>query len=336
VTADSDNSTAKRRDVWSVVKRIAAIVVVLGLMAWVIHRAWLDARTIDEEALNVQPVLIGLSAFVVLCAWCWHGALWGVMIRGLGYDLRTRTAIRASIVSNLGNYIPGKIFIVVLRAKLVEDEGVPGVIVASSIVLETLLRNMMAAILAALGLWHLGVGRSYLGGLALLLIVSIVVVHPAIFNRITDFVLKKLDRPPLPRRLKLKHLVALLLGYACYWAVYATSFYLLARGTLGAELADLPALSVALFVSLIASMMAVFTPVGLGVADATLAGVLSLTGAVTGAAVLAVIMRVWRTLTEVIVAGLGWLLPIGPKADLAEATETGAVDADGATGERTS
>lgn len=297
-------------------KRVAAAVVVIALLAWVLHRAWLDARTIDWEALEMQPALIGLSVLLVLCAWCWHGVLWSFMIRSLGYDLRTLVAMRAALVGNLGNYIPGKIFIVLLRAKLVQGEGVPGVIVASSVVLETLLRNMVAAMLAAVGLWHLGVGKSYLGGLALLLVISVIAVHPAIFNRLSDFALRKLNRPPLPRRLRKRQLAALLAGYAVYWCLYASAFFLLARGTLGAELSDLPAVAIALFISLIASMLAVFTPVGLGVADATLTGVLSVTGAVTGAAVLAVIFRVWRTLTEVAVAGVGWVLPIGPRVDL--------------------
>jgi hypothetical protein len=178
------------------------------------------------------------------------------------------------------------------------------------------------------------VGNSYLGGLALLLVVSVIVVHPAIFNRLTDFALQKLNRPPLPRRLKLAHLVTLLAGYVVYWCIYSLAFFLLARGTLGAEWSDFSAVSVALLISLIASMMAVFTPVGLGVADATLAGVLTVTGAISGAGVLAVIMRVWRTLTEVGIAGVGWMLPIGPKVELSldaddENVAQGEVAADG-------
>lgn len=313
--------SAPRRGLLSILKRVATALVVLALLAWVIHQAWQDAQTIDWESLETQPTLIGLSAVLVIGAWVFQGALWAIMLRGLGYRVHVPVAVRAALVGNLGNYIPGKIFIVLLRAKLVKDEGVPGVVVASSVVLETLLRNMVAAVLAALGLYYLGVGRMYLGGLAILLIISIVIVHPAIFNRITDFALRKLNRPPLPRRLNMKYLVTLLLGFAVYWCIYAAAFYLLAKGTLGADIADIPALSVALLISLIASMLAVFTPVGLGVADATLAGVLTLTGAITGAAVLAVIMRVWRTLTEVAVAGIGWVLPIGPKVDLSDTTE---------------
>ncbi|MGI5820206.1 MAG: lysylphosphatidylglycerol synthase domain-containing protein [Armatimonadota bacterium] len=299
-------------------KRIAAVLVVGGLLAWVIHRAWQDAGTIDWSALEIRPGMIGLSVVVVLVAWGWHGALWSVMIRGLGYDLGPLAAVRASLVGNLGNYIPGKVFIVIIRARLVRGAGVPGMVVASSVVLETLLRNLVAALMAAVGLWYLGAGGSYLSALAVLVVASVVVVHPAVFNRLTDYALRKLGRPPLPRHLRMRSLVTLLVGYAVYWSFYVLAFFLLTRGTLGAEMADLPGLSVALLISLIASMIAVFTPVGLGVADATLAGVLALTGAVGAPGVLAVIMRVWRTVTEVGIAGVGWLLPVGTHESLSE------------------
>lgn len=328
---DPSPAPARRRGALSILKRVAVALLVIGLLAWVLHKAWREAATIEWASLQMQPGLIVLSVLVVLVAWGWHGALWSIMIRALGYDLSTLGGIRAALVGNLGNYIPGKIFIVILRAKLVRSEGVPGMIVASSVVLETLLRNMVAALLAAVGLWHLGVGGSYIGGLALLLVISAIAVQPAVFNRLTDFALRKLNRPPLPRHLRLGQLVTLLSGYVLYWALYAGAFFLLARGTLGADLADLPGLAVALFITLIASMLAVFTPVGLGVADATMAGVLTATGAITGAAVLAVIARVWRTLTEVGVAGVGWLLPIGPRVSLAEAVEEreAAIEGDG-------
>jgi glycosyltransferase 2 family protein len=316
--SDASLRQGSGRDPVSIAKRVGAAVVVAALLAWVLHRAWMDARTIDWETLQMRPALIWLSVPIVILAWFWQAALWAWMLGALGYPVHIWTAIRASIVGNLGNYIPGKIFIIILRGKLVEQDGVPMVIVASTVVLETLLRNMMAAILSVVALWYLGVGRSYVGALLVLLVASIVVVHPAIFNRIIDFVLRKLHRPPLPRRLKLKHLVTLLIGFGVYWLLYVAAFYLLTRGTLGAELADLPALSVALFVSLIASVLAVFTPVGLGVADATLTGALALTGAVSGAGVLAVIMRVWRTVTEVGVAGLLWVLPVGPQVSLSD------------------
>ncbi|MFW5867474.1 MAG: lysylphosphatidylglycerol synthase transmembrane domain-containing protein [Armatimonadota bacterium] len=317
-TADVSRPSSRPR---AILKRLAAAIVVAALLAWVLHRAWTDAQTIDPETLQMRPGLICLSVPVAVLAWTWQAILWKCMLDALGHPVHTWTAIRASIVGNMGNYIPGKVFIVILRGKLLAQDGVPMVIVASTVVLESLLRNMAAAVLSVIGLWQLGVGRSYVGPLVVLLLASVVVVHPAIFNRLIDFVLRKLKRPPLPHRLNAAQLAGLLAGYAVYWGILAVAFFLLTKGTLGAEWTAFPALSVALLISLIASVMAVFTPVGLGVADATMAGVLAVTGVVAGAGVLAVIMRVWRTLTEVGVAGVLWLLPGGPRVDLSDAAE---------------
>lgn len=319
----TDPRPRRRRRALSILKRVAIALLVAGLLGWVLQRAWDEAGKIDWASLDMRPGLIALSVGVVLVAWALHGALWALMMRALGYPLALPVGIRANLVGNLGNYIPGKIFIVILRAKMVKCEGVPGMVVASSVVLETLLRNMVAALLAVIGLWHLGVGRDYVEALGALTVVCMVAVHPAIFNRLTDFALRKLNRPPLPRHLRLKPMIGLLCGYAVYWAIYVVAFWLLASGTLGADLSRLSALAVSLFTSLIASMLAIFAPVGLGVADATMASMLGLTAAVAAPAVLAVIARVWRTLTEVGAAGIGWVLPVGPRLDFAEATTHG-------------
>ncbi len=139
------------------------------------------------------------------------------------------------------------------------------------------------------GLWWLGVGDSYLPLLALLLIVSIVVVHPAVFNPLTDFLLRRLGRPALPRRLRVRQIAGLLAGFVPFWALYATGLFLMARGTLGATAADAPGLTVALLVSMILSTLTVFAPVGLGFADFTLLELIPrLTGMASGAGVLAV------------------------------------------------
>ena len=319
MSVSQEDARPARRSATSILKRIAVTLLVAALLAWVLRQAWLEAGTINWRELEVRPGLIVLSILLALVAWVLHGALWAVMIRGLGYDLSVLGGIRGNLIGNLGNYIPGKIFIIVLRARIVACEGVPWMIVASSVVLETLLRNIVAALLAAVGLWHLGVGGSYTGALALAVILSAIVVHPAIFNPLTDFVLRKMRRPPLPRHLRLGQVLALLGGYTVYWAIYVLSFWLLAAGTLNTDLTQLPGLSVSLFLSMIASMLAVFTPVGLGVADATMAGVLAQTTALTAPAVLAVIARVWRTLMEVATAGICWVLPGGGGGELPHA-----------------
>ena len=48
-------------------------------------------------------------------------------------------------MSLLGNYVPGKVLIMVIRAQVARQQGLPGLPVAGSVVLETLLRTMVGA-----------------------------------------------------------------------------------------------------------------------------------------------------------------------------------------------
>lgn len=309
--ADTHNRAQSGRPVRSLLKRIAAMLAVLALLAWVGWRAWHDVGRIQWAELEVSPRLIALSVLCVVVAFFWQGLLWVVMIRGLGYTIGAAVGMRAAVVSLLGNYVPGKVVILIFRAEIAGRYGVPKVPVAGSVVLETLLRNLVAALLAGLGLYHMGVGQSYMAALAMMLLVSAVVAHPAVFNRLGNFVLRTLGRPELPRELGAGRIAALLAGYLVFWALYTSGFYLLTRGTLGAPLWDFPGLAISLMISQIGSTLTVFAPVGLGVSDATLAGVLALTGAVPGPGVLALVARVWRTLAEMSAIGLAWVLPAG-------------------------
>ncbi len=310
----TDRSHGSFRDsrLSAVLKRIAAIVVVVGLLAWVVWGAWGDARRIEWHELELHGGLIALSGALLGLAFVWHAVVWVLMMRLLGYRLAWLPGVRAAVASQLGNYIPGKIFIVVFRVQVAARYGVPKVPVVGTIALEALLRNLMATMLAGLGLYYIGVGTSYMLALAILAVVSVFFASPRVFHGIADWVLRKTGRPPLPRRLTAPQVLALLGCYLVYWAMYVGAFYLMLAGTFGTEPSALPWLATAVFVSQLGSTLAVFAPVGVGVAEAGIAGVLALTDAVSAPYMVAVVTRVWRTIFEMAQIGLVWLIPLPP------------------------
>ncbi len=314
MTEMSDNSR-DRRDWARLLKRVGAALAVLAMLGWVLWGAWHDARQIEWSSLPLQPGLIVAACVLLIAAFFWHALVWVLMMRALGYPLGVRPGLRAAALSQLGNYIPGKIFIVLLRVQVVAPYGVPGIPVAGSVALETLLRNLMATILAGLGLWHLGAGLSTVTGLVMLAAVSVVFAHPRVFHAIGDWVLRKTGRPPLPRRLSGPQVLGLLGCYLLYWALYVAGFYLVIEGTLGVDVAAWPALATAVFAGQIGSTLAVFAPVGLGAVEASMAGVLALTGAVSAPYMVALVGRVWRTVSEMAQIGMVMLIPLPPPRD---------------------
>jgi hypothetical protein len=214
----SDEPDMPDKDPWEMVKRVAAVLAVCGLLAWVIWRAWHDAAKIDWDALDIRYGLFALSMALYGLGFVWHGFVWVRMMRMLGYDLAALPGVKATAASQLGNYIPGKVFIVIFRARIARRHGIPGVPVAGSIALETILRNMMATLLVALGLYRVGAGMSYMWGLAILIVGAAIFAQPRVFHAIGDWALRKLDRPPLPDRLTGPQVASLLGCYFLYWA----------------------------------------------------------------------------------------------------------------------
>ena len=321
---ERDPGKSSRRRILGLLKKAAAVIAVAALVGWVVWGAWQDAREVEWPGLQVRPGLVAASMVMLAGAMFVHGLVWVLMMRGLGYRLGWVAGMRAAVLSQLGNYIPGKVFIMVVRAQVARQHGLPGLPVASSVVLETVLRNLVAGGIIAVGLLELGLepgigerlsgqglGGAYGGALVAFLVVSAIAAHPWVFERLVSFLLLRLGRDPLPRGLSGLSTILLLAGYFLYWALYVGGFRLLAFGTMGAQVTGGWGLTISVLLAQIGSTLAVFTPVGLGVADATLAGVLTLTGAASAPYVLSVVTRVWRTVTELMAIGIAWLLGRG-------------------------
>jgi len=306
---------SRSRPTLRLLKRVLATAAVLLLLAWVVWRAWGDVSAVHWRGLALRPELLGLAVVLPLLAFAVQAVTWVVMMRGLGYGLGWWAGLRAHLLSLLGNYVPGKVLIVVIRAGAVQRHGLPGLPVAGSVVLETLLRTVVGALLAAAGLYWMGLGQGYAAGLLALLLLFGALGHPRVFHALGDWLLVRLGRDPIPRRLAARDIALMMLGYLGFWLLYGAGFCLLAWGVLGAQARGTAALGVSFVVSQISSNLAVFAPVGLGVSDATLAEVLRVTGAVMAGGLLALVARAWRTVCELLGAGLGYLLPDRPPAD---------------------
>ncbi len=313
---------AENRSGRALLKRVAATITVCALLAWVIYRAWQDALLIDWTELEIRYGLFAVSMALYGLGFVWQGFAWVMMMRMLGYELPMRAGLKASAASQFGNYVPGKVFIVIFRAQIAGRHGIPPVPVAGTIALETVLRNMVATLLAGIGLYALGAGLSYLPAAALLIAAAVVFAHPRVFHGIADWVLHKLNRPPLPSRLNGLQIATLLGYYFVYWGLHCFAFYLMVRATFAVEWTALAPLAIALLGSQIASTLVVFAPVGLGAKEATIAGLLQLTGGVPSPFVVALLMRVWRTASELIQIAIVWLIP-QPEPDTGNEADEG-------------
>jgi uncharacterized membrane protein YbhN (UPF0104 family) len=293
------------------------LVAVLGVLIWrALAAQWSDVRALDLS-VEIRPALLAAAALVVLGTYGLLIAAWRRVVVGWGFALPVRAAVRIWTLSNLGRYLPGKVWSVAGLVVLARRAGVEGWAAAGAAVamqamaLGTAATVAAVAVPQALTLWQV------LAAIGLTAGTLVVLVSPRTMGW--------LDRmrgaaEPL-RHLPVRTALTATAVTALSWLAYGLAFWVLAEAILpGASLPWRAAVGV-FTVGYVAGLLAVFAPGGVGVREAVFVAMLAPTTGTGGAIALAAASRLLLTLTELVAAGVGALATGGaPSPD--ESTST--------------
>jgi uncharacterized membrane protein YbhN (UPF0104 family) len=283
-----------------------------------------------QAADRLEPAaLLAAAGGYLLALTCW-GGYWLRLLARQGQPVPLGPGLRAYYVSQVGKYVPGKAWTLLLRAGLVRGYGVSlGAAILAGFY-ETLTAMAAGALLAAV-LLPLVSGSGQLGQQALVLLaVAGVPILPGVFNRLVARLAKPFrpaDAPPLPRISTLTLLGGLgqsLLG----WAALGAGLTLIVAGLVPAGLSQLQssaglALRCTAYLALayVAGFLVLPAPGGLGVRElilqqtlaAELAAAYDSPTAQGLAALVALALRAVWTVAEVALAGLAYCCYAGPR-----------------------
>lgn len=299
-----------QRWVWPLVKLLLAVVL-LGAVGWQFAR---DLRQLSLDDLGWRPHWLALSALLYLAflgTSCWY---WRRLLQHFGAEPPPRTAARAYFVSQLGKYVPGKAWALLLRGGMVRGPRLRiGLAILTSFY-EVLTTMAAGALVAAFALaieppvvrgWEVS---PMLAGLILLGVCGVPLL-PTVFNRIAARLAKKLqsvDAGPLPMIDFLTLLQGLAVS-ACGWCLLGVSVW----AGLAAVLPEPPALDVsiglrclgAIGLAYVGGFLAFFLPSGIGAREALLLELLAFVGPKAPIAAAVLLMRLAWTSAEVLLAG---------------------------------
>ncbi len=292
---------------WFVARHIRADLHKLGAEGWAtLHINWLS---------------LGLAFIFLIAARLTNAINCQHVLAAMGQKVTASQVVPIIWVASLGRYVPGKVHVVAGATMMLMRVGVEMTAALAALFLSTALMILVSLITALPLLFVSPIRERFPHGPILAMIamaVSVVVLHPGVFPRICNLVLKKLKRPPLPQRLQIgPYLRAIfqtvlrifLLGLALFFAARSLHtlephYYLLALGSAG----------LASFVGFIA----VFSPAGLGVHESiyilTFQAVLD---PVSG--LLAILFRLLNLLADVVTAAIGMVMLKGIMAADSEA-----------------
>jgi hypothetical protein len=291
---------------------VAAIVI--GFAARELARQWQDVAP-ALEGLRLDWLRVLASGALVMATYLILIEAWRATLRVWSESLPFAAAVRIWFVSNLGKYVPGKVWQIAAMGALAQKSGVSATAAIGSSLLVNLVSVLAGfAVLAVTAAGRVGAlvgaqtkggdersgqlmvaGVAIAGAVALLLAPVAVPRLAALAGRITGRQLAIPRVPPTAVWVAAASTVA-------SWLLYGLAFSLFAHGVTPRATGNATSYIAVYTGSYLAGYLALFAPGGVGVREAVIVIAMPRFGLASAAdaAVIAVTSRLWLTILEIL------------------------------------
>lgn len=274
---------------------------IVAAVVYAVVAQWSEVRR-AITGMAWQSVLLAL---ICVIAGTLAGVMsWRALLAEEGHPLELRDAGRVFLVGQLGKYLPGSVWAVLVQMELATRLGVPRARTFTATLSWIGLSLSSALTVGLIGLPVMAEADTPLGWLLwALLPIALVCSHPRVLTKIVNLVLRMLRKPPLPHEFTWRGVLRAFGWLLVTWLLYGAHLWLLAN-SLGAPgfsgfLRTLGAFALALG----AGIVFIVAPSGAGAREAlivaSLAGVMS-KGEALG---VAVVSRMVFTVADIGLAG---------------------------------
>ncbi len=289
--------------------RIAVVVLVVASLGLAVAS---EADRIDEIDWRFSPGWLGLCLLALIAFEATHIELWRLIMHWLDHDIPAPRARAIWSTTLLARYVPTSALMAVGRVALAEREGVPKRITLASVASELAFTIVSSLALCAYLLWRLPAldDHSWVRWLAAALpVVGVIVLHPAIFHRFTDYALARMGKSPLPLSLGFRKVFELSILYVGSFLVAGVAVLGMSHALTGnLDAGDTYAVIASYALGYVAGAIAFVIPGSLGAREAGLALGLSAVMPATIAIAVAIALRLIQMGVEVLYAVVAPLL----------------------------
>jgi hypothetical protein len=277
-----------------------AVVVWAGMQLW---RQWNDASR-DDLQLNLRVGPLILATALVGLTYAMLIEVWRMVLARLGAQVAYGPAARVWFASNLGKYLPGKIWTVTAMVVMMARVGVPSATTGASVVVIAIAQA--ASGFAVVIFTSLPALREITGGVTGVVVATIAMalclLAAPLIARQWNRIAVRLGREQLSVQVPLSAVGVALVGTAISWWIYGIAFQLLVMSVLGSADGSTTDYVAAYTSSYLVGLLALFAPGGLGAREVALSLVLPALGLATQAqsAVITVVSRLWLTVVELV------------------------------------
>ncbi|MDF1544422.1 MAG: lysylphosphatidylglycerol synthase transmembrane domain-containing protein [bacterium] len=312
-------------------KNLIKSLFVLALLYFVGRQVYLNWDELVSYEWTFDIWWFTLSAVAHLMTLVLFSRVWCLLIDGFGYQVPLKYGFKISYITNLGRYIPGKIwpvFGMVHYAKQVgvrEESALTSWIVAQLFALPAAFLASLIGILLYpdLLLDHLSfalrIGVIVLAAVTFLISI-VLVTAPAKLLFLLNKVLTKVGRKTVTFEMTSAKAVQVYLGYIISWGAYGLSFWLFLHAILPNPGIGLAEAATAFVLAYQLGYVALFAPGGIGIRELILTGVLApFVGPIAAGVALAA--RFWNLAIEIVSAFIALSIKTDKREEGNEETE---------------
>ena len=262
--------------------------------------------TFEAFPLILSTLIFAFSYFIQI--WAWY-----LITVKLGIALSISDTLKSWFYSQLGKYLPGKVWLLLSRFYFYESKGRSRKAISIALYFETAtVIGAACLIFLAVLIFHKEKWSYYswrqLGWVLPLLLLGFASLHPRVLQKISNWVLVRFKREPLSFSFSYADILWILFVCIISWMVGGVGFYFFVDSVYPVTPDYIPFLTGALAISSTLGLIALFAPSGLGVREGALVYLLSFMVATPVAVIISVLTRIWMTLVEIGLIGVVYLL----------------------------
>ena len=283
-----------------IIKRILQVLLIVVIFYFLAKNLYLNWNKIVKYDWNINYYFLTYSFLLLIVGSILIALGWNLILRMLGGRLGCKRALKIFFITDLAKYVPGKVWTIVGKVYLCAKEGIPIAKTSASVVIQPLIQVIAGILMFLLSLPFWTKTNDFMNQLYFflpLIPIGLIVLHPAIMTKLLNFVLTRLKQKPIELNIKYKDILLILLLWCGLWILSGVAYYFLVISIYSFPISQLP---VIIGIFSIAGISQFLTPSGIGVLEGVLTVLLGLYLPVHIAIFIALLARVWKTVTELV------------------------------------
>jgi len=286
-----------KKNIINVIKILFMVAVIFFTTKYILD----NFDDLKNQKLDLNIPLFLLSMFVFLLYKLYNAILWHYITIKNNCAISLKKAIISWGYSQLGKYIPGKVFYLGARLYYYNEEGKSNKKVTFSFFVENICTLLAASftLLVAMLFVNIPIFNDYKLITIGLLVLFFVIINPRILEFFINFALKIFKKPTVVITMTYKDMLFIVLHFILNWLVLGIGFFLMVNSIYPTGIQDFFYLSGSFAFSSMAGILAIIAPSGIGVREYFLSVTLNAIIPVASTVfVIVVVSRIWVTIAE--------------------------------------